>query len=320
MSCSRLLFVLFIFLFFTELSAQKAPFPYPVPEKSFISFADTGFHCAYLKVNDNKYSDFYFFVSGEKNSGILLSGENFINIPSLNFFLVNFRFGFLTMKYNVVPYIHPDFAIKFLYLLSKVKFLPRISDAMRTTDEQLKYKRRGWSNVEDSPHMLGLAADLSYFTRSDRNIIQNSISGLGVRFLEHGGRGNHHIHLQDETLWMTKKNSNTQAISDSLNRKLSENSNIMKPYAEYLYAENFTDGIEINFTSENHALIKVEFVTPLGYKQAELTAGIFEKGNHKFYIRPDFLKNGIYCVRVFKNGVYLEQKNFIKFEIKLSSP
>lgn len=312
MNCKYWLFVLFSFLSLTNLSAQKIIFSYPVSEKSFISFPDTNFYSAYLKINDKESSEFYFFIS-EKNKGISLSNENFVNTNSLNYYLVNFRFTFLTMKYNVIPYLHPDFVIKFLFLLNKVKYLPRVSDAMRTNEEQLKYKKRGWSNVEDSPHMLGLAADLSYYTRYDRNIVQNYIRGLGIRYLEHGGRGNHHIHLQDETLWLLNKNSGISNLSDSLNKRLSQNFDIMKPYTETLFAEKFTDGIEINFETENRDLIKVELIIPLGFKQAELTAGIFENGEHKFYIRPDFLKKGIYCVRVFRNGMYLYQKCYIRY-------
>lgn len=319
MNCKGALIILFTFLSLTNLYAQKILFPYPVAEKNFISFPDTNFHCAYLEINDKESSGFSFFIS-DKYKGIALSNENFVNVHSLNYFLLNFRFAFLTMKYNVIPYLHPDFVIKFLFLLNKVKYLPRVSDAMRTTEEQLKYKKRGWSNVEDSPHLLGLAADLSYYTRNDGNIIQKYCQPLFIRYLEHGGRGNHHIHLQDETLWMLNKNSGIQTISDSLNKKLSVNFDIMKPYAENLFAEKFTDGIEINFNTDNLDLIKVEFITPLGFKQAELTAGIFEKGEHKFYIRTDFLKKGIYCIRIFKNGMYLNQKGLIKFEIKTSSP
>lgn len=309
MSCKFL--PLLIFILFLNSYAQKTSFPYPVPEKNFISFSDTDFHCVYLKINEKKSSEFCFVLS-DKTKCITLSGENFIYTGYKDFFLMNFRLAFLTMKYNVVPYLHPDFVIKFLFLLNKVKYLPRISDAMRTTDEQLKYKRRGWSTVEDSPHMLGLAADLSYYTRFDRSVIQKYNPALGIRFLEHGGKGNNHIHLQDETLWHLNKNSGISNLSDSLNKKLSENINVLKPYAENLFAENFSDGLEINFDTDNLVLIKVEFVTPLGFKSAELTAGIFESGNHKFFIRTDFLKKGIYCVRVFKNGMYLYQKSLIK--------
>ena len=78
--------------------------------------------------------------------------------------------------------------------------------------------------------------------------------------------------------------------------------------------------MEINFGTDNLDLIKIEFWSPLGKKVAEITAGVFEKGNHTFYIRTDFLPNGIYCARVFKNGMYLKQKNIIKFEIKYVSP
>jgi hypothetical protein len=310
MNCKRAWIILFFFLSLTDLYSQKILFPYPVAENSFISFTDTNFHCAYLKLNKNESSDFCFFVA-DNFRGVILSNENFVNVRSLDYFLFNFRLNFLTIKYNVLPYLHPDFVIKFLFLLNKVKYFPRISDAMRTTEEQLKYKKRGWSNVEDSPHMLGLAADLSFYTRYDRNIIQKYYLPLGIRYLEHGGRGNNHIHMQDETLWLTDKTTRTQVISDSLNKKLSENYNIMKPYTENLFAEKFTDGIEVNFNTDNLDLIKVEFTTPIGFKYAELTAGIFENGSHTFYIRPDFLKKGVYCVRAFRNGMYLFQKGLI---------
>jgi len=320
MNCKSLPLLLLIFLLFTNSNAQKILFPYPVTEKNFISFNDTNFHCALLKINEKESSDFYFFIAGEKNKGMSLSGENFACVSSSDYYLLNFHFAFLTIKYNVIPYIHPDFVIKFLYILNKIKYYPRVSDAMRTTEEQVKYKKRGWSTVEDSPHMLGLAADLSYYTRFDRGIIQKYYLPLGIRYLEHGGRGNNHIHLQDDILWLLNKDSNISNLSDSLNKKISANYNILKPYAENLYAEKFRDGIEINFNTDNLDLIKVEFITPYRFKQAEVTAGIFENGNHTFYIRPDFLKKGIYCVRVFKNGMYLYQRSFIKFEVKTFSP
>jgi hypothetical protein len=312
MSCKSFFVLLFILFPLTNSNAQKILFPYPVSEKNFISFPDTNFHCAYLKIFNEESNDFYFFISAEKQKCLSVSGENFIDVPLQNYFLVNFHFAFLTLKYNVIPYIHPDFAIKLLYVLNKIKYYPRISDAMRTVENQMKYKKRGWSNVEDSPHMLGLAADLSYFTRSDRDIIQRYNKGLGIRFLEHGGRGNHHIHLQDDILWLLHKDDNISSLSDSLNRKIYPNYNILKPYTEILFSEKFINGIEINFNTDNLDLIKIEFSTPFGKNVAEITAGVFEKGEHTFYVRPDFLKKGIYCIRVFKNGMYLYQKNLIK--------
>jgi hypothetical protein len=320
MNCKRLPVLLFTLISLANLHAQKILFPYPVPEKSFISFPDTNFHCAYLRILNKESSDFYFYISGEKSKCFSVSNENFVSVESQNYFLVNFHFAFLTLKYNVIPYLHPDFAIKFLFLLNKIKNYPRVSDAMRTVENQLRYKRRGWSNVEDSPHLMGLAADLSYFTRFDREIIQRYNKQLGIRFLEHGGRGNHHIHLQDDILWLLHKNDNISNLSDSLNRRVIPNYNILKPYAENLYTEKFKDGLEINFSTDNLDLIKIEFITPFGKKTAEVTAGVFEKGSHTIYIRTDFLPNGIYCARVFKNGIYLYQKNLINFEVKTFSP
>jgi len=311
MSC-KVLLVLFILLFsFTNSNAQKTVFPFPRTENNFISFSDTNFHCAYLKIINGRSNDFYFFVSGEKGKGMFASRENFIDIPSEDYSLFNFAFPFLIVKYNAIPYLHPDFAIKFLFLLNKVKNYPRVSDAMRTVESQIKYKKRGWSNVEDSPHMLGLAADLSYYTRSDREIIQRYNKDLGVRFLEHGRRGNHHIHLQDETLWYLNKYTNIANLSDSLNRKITPNINILKPYCEKLYSENFRDGLEINFSAEKPEFVKIEFVNIFGQRLAVAAAGVFEKGNHTIHIRTDFLKKGLYCARVFKSGRFAFQKSVI---------
>lgn len=310
MNCKSLLVLFLVFLTFTNSRAKKILFPYPHTENNFISFRDTNFHCAYLKIINKESNEFCFFISAGKHRGIFASNENFVDVPSENFTLCNFNFSFLTLKYNVIPYIHPDFAIKFLYLLNKVKNYPRISDAMRTVESQLRYKKRGWSNVEDSPHMLGLAADLSYYTRIDREIIQRHIKDLGIRYLEHGGRGNRHIHLQDDINWLMNK-SNTQKISDSLNRKILPNYNILKPYAEKLYPEDFRDGVEFNFSTDKTDLIKIEFENTFGQKLAVVTAGVFEKGNHTIFIRTGFLKKGLYCTRVFKSGMYAFQKSVI---------
>lgn len=320
MNCKILVILFTILILSLNSFAQKNYFPYPETEDSFITFIDTCFLSAYLKINDKKSSDFVFYISGEKKKCFTLRDENFINVQSKNFFLLNFRLAFLTLKYNVIPYLHPDFVIKFLFLLNKVKYLPRVSDAMRTTEEQLRYKKRGWSNVEDSPHLLGFAADLSYYSRYDRGIIQKYCFPLGIRYIEHGGRGNNHIHLQDETLWLMKRNYSISEISDSLNKKLTESQNILKPYAENLYPKKYKEGIEIKFNTEYLDIIKIEFITPTGFCQAEITTGVFESGNHTLYLNTDFLRVGIYCVRVFKNGMYLYQKNFIKFEIKSFSP
>jgi hypothetical protein len=311
MSCKSLIVLFIFFISFTNSHAQKILFPYPVTENNFISFGDTNFHCAYLKIINKESNDFYFFVSTEKHGGIFASNENFTDVPSENYTLFNFNFAFLTLKYNVIPYLQTDFAIKFLYILNKIKYYPRVSDAMRTVESQLKYKRRGWSNVEDSPHLLGLAADLSYFTRSDRDIIQRYNKDLGIRFLEHGGRGNHHIHLQDDIIWLLRKDKNISRLSDSLNKKIIPNFNILKPYAEKLYSEDFKDGVEINFSTDKTELVKVEFENTFGQKLAVVVAGVFEKGNHRIYIRTDFLKKGLYCARVFKGGMYAYQKNLL---------
>ena len=257
MSYKSILLLFFSFLFsFNSFADNK--FLFPSSPENYITYSDSGFYCSYLKIYSQTGKQYFFTLTKPDSKIFLFSGENVVDVSNENYPLVNFNFPFLTLKYNVIPYLHPLFAIKFLYILKKLKFLPRVSDAMRTVENQLKYKRRGWSNVESSPHLLGIAADLSYFTRYDREQILRYNVSLSVHFLEHGGKGNHHIHLQDEDVWNMIKEKNVYDISDSLNKKIARNYNMLKPYAGSYYQYNFIPDVSFNFISE-----KLDFIIPV---------------------------------------------------------
>jgi hypothetical protein len=306
------LFSISIFFINNSFGQQIQRFQlYNFPNTFFnvIDFRDTSYCSAHISIYDDTVKN-YFITKNERNKNIFLSNDNFIAIKYLNenYFLLNFHFPFLTIKYNVIPYLNPEFVIKALYILKKIKFSPRISDALRSSEEQKKYKRRGWSNIESSPHMLGLAMDLSYFTGQERDIVMRCTAQLGIHFLEHGGRGNHHIHLQDEWEWTGIKDYNTDELSGTLNRNVNQNYNILKPYfleTECVQSEN---DIILNFVSDKYEIIKIEIENSLGQKKAKITAGIFEPGKHAIAIRKDFLKKGAYIFKYFRNNLFFKEE------------
>jgi len=178
---------------------------------------------------------------------------------------------------------------------------------MRTNEDQIKYKRRGWSNVESSPHMAGIAADLSYFTRVDREMILKYNQKIGVHFLEHGRRGNHHIHLQDEELWQSIKDKSVLSLSDTLNKKISNTNNILKPYAlEYISKGN--KDIFFKFYTSELDIIRIEIEDIYGRKKAEITSGVYEPGSHEVSFNINSLPAGIYSAKLFRNNIYVSQK------------
>jgi len=208
---TKLLFnsFLFIILFLyrdSATSGQTTEFNlknFPNSFYNIVNLPDSSLLSVYIAIYTDDDVNNFFILHNNKNENCFLTNENFIyaKIKTGEYPLLNFHFPFLSIKYNVIPYLYPGFIIKMFYILNKIKFSPRISDAMRNNEEQLKYKRRGWSNVESSPHLLGIAMDLSYFTRWERDEVKKLSASLGIHFLEHGGRGNHHIHLQDEEVW-----------------------------------------------------------------------------------------------------------------------
>lgn len=306
----------FLFLTFfnhTESFSQDNQFHlinHPNTLENIINFSESNFLSAYVLIIDDETIRNSFLIHTRKNENYFINGENFVNskIKNNQYSLVNFHLPFLTIKYNVLPYLYPDYAIKVLYLMDKLKFYPRISDAMRSNEEQIRYKRRGWSNVESSPHLIGIAMDLSYFTKSDRDIILKYVSNLGIHFLEHGGRGNHHIHLQDEEKWASLFGYDVNNLSDSLNKYVGENYNILKPYFLIEGNEISDDDFKFDFYSDKNEMIKIEIENLLEKKCAHISAGIFEPGTHTIYLHKDFLKKGTYIFKYYRNNLLFKEE------------
>ena len=279
---------------------------------NIINLSDSNFYSACVSVFSDNTSVNSFIIFSGKEENFFITDENFVTCDINQFIypLVNFHFPFLTIKYNVVPYLYPDFVIKLFYILNKLKFNPRISDAMRSNEEQIKNKRRGWSNVESSPHLIGIAMDLSYYTVQDKNTIMKYASELGIHFLEHGGRGNRHIHLQDEEEWSGLYGVDVNKLSDSLNIYVKKNYNILKPYFLITEKEISGDDIKYNFYSDKNEIVKIEIENILCKKKAHISVGVFEPGEHTVYIHNDFLKKGSYILKFYRNNLLFKEKCF----------
>jgi len=75
--------------------------------------------------------------------------------------------------------------------------------------------------VDISPHMAGIAADMGRYFGPERKLVEAECEKAGIKFMQHGGRGNMHIHLQDNTLWHKKELvQNIVEISDEMHRKI----------------------------------------------------------------------------------------------------
>ena len=285
----------------------------------FISFPDSNFYCAYLLLNkkDGKGENF-FVIHTDGDKSYLIPPENFITASRYNVYypLMKMDFSFLEFKENVIPYLHPNFVMKLLFLLNKLNYNIRISDAMRTTREQLIYKRRGWTDVLVSPHIIGLAADLSYYSGAGREIIFKYCQPLNIRYLEHGGKYNRHIHLQDNEVWEPIKKANEEVLlsaSNELNQKLSNNNHIVKTSAIEFIQDKQCFGFNYAFFSDGLSLLKMKIENNIGEERAMIIAGVFETGNHNVSVRYDFLKKGVYKFKFFLNNFFVEEKCIVRY-------
>lgn len=278
------------------------------PGYEFVRSTDSLFYSSHLLYYYNNKPVNYFLInlpSGEKYfsspDDFILSGRMGICYP-----LMNFDYSFLTFKDNVSRFIHPNFAIKFLYLLNEIGGTQTISDAMRKSDEQLLYKRRGWTDVESSPHMYGLAADLVYYSGSDRSLLQSKVGVLDVRFLEHGRKGNLHIHLQDNEIWKDVKpvfdTTDCKALNDSLCNKVIPTEKMNSVSGASLSYNNYK---KYSFTAPTDGVLKMVFLDKFGNTAAEIRTGVFEAGTHEVFYNYDFLPEGAYTMRVYYNYDFL---------------
>lgn len=266
----------------------------------------------YLKIiNDDGSITNQFEIITKTDSVLYIPDFNFISFTNEKgyFPMVKFSFPFLELKYNVIPYMQAAALIKFLYLLDKVKFRPRISDGMRTNESQLLYKRRGWSNIEASPHIIGAAMDLSYIPPEDKAKILTLIDAINVHYLEHGHRGNRHVHIQDNSIWNMDVSTYANDLSANLNSEISKK--ICMIASACNYANKKSDKVNsfvYNFHTNNSGTLKIKFYDMYGKAKAVLTSGIYEPGKHSINIFTDFLKTGIYKLIITNNEGLLEEK------------
>ena len=285
----------------------------------FISFPDSNFYCAYLLLNnkDGKVENI-FIIHTDGDKSYLIPSENFISVSRYDVYypLMKMDFSFLEFKENVIPYLHPNFVIKFLFLLNKLNYNIRISDATRSSKEQLTYKRRGWTDVLVSPHIIGLAADLSYYSGSGREIILKYYQPLDIRYLEHGGKCNRHIHLQDNEIWKPIKRANEEVLlsaSDELSEKVFYNNCIVKTSSVEFIQDKQCFGFGYEFFSDGLSLLKIKIENNIGEERAMIIAGVFETGSHNVSVSYDFLERGVYKVKFYLNNYFVEEKCVVRY-------
>lgn len=292
-------------------------------EKNFIDYS-TDSYVPFFYTNENHLVSAHLKIIDEDKNvfnqfQIITKTDSVLYIPDFNFIsftgekgfvtMVRFAFPFLELKYNVIPYLQTPALIKFLYLLDKVKFRPRISDAMRTNESQLIYKRRGWSNVEASPHIIGAAMDLAYTPPEDKKKILSLNDAINVHYLEHGRRGNRHVHIQDNSIWNMDLSTYANELSEKLNGKIKENNCLLTNPC--ILAEKKSDKVnsfEHSFNLKNPGTIKIKFYDVYGGEKATFLSGIYEPGHHSILILTDFLKRGIYKLIISNTDGVIEEK------------
>lgn len=308
---------------FSEINLCVPVTPNTVFSANDIIFSDSGFYSSLVFLFDNKkISGSFFLVKDTKNNISGFASDNFIHIndTSPKWSLARIDFPFLNLKENVVPYLNPYFLIKVLYLYHKVRFSPRLSDAARTQEEQLKYKRRRWSDVEVSPHLIGLAFDMSRYLFEEKRRVEDLSETLDLKYLNHGGRRNGHVHVQDQYLWESAK-----FTGKVIDIAIAQDSDVVGNYSKLkkivtlpqnknnLYPGNGGNGNNIfflNFECNDNSILKIETINNLGFITSEITAGVFEKGNHKIGINFSFLQNGIYKISIKLNNKQVKELLF----------
>lgn len=282
----------------------------------------------YAEFNTSTNPNFYFATNID--SFLYPAGENQI-IPVVyknkNYTLVNINFPFLNRKENIVPYLNGIYLIKVIHLYDLVKFRTFLTDALRTYKDQMKYNRRGWSTVDKSPHMAGIASDMGRYFGTERKIIEEECEKIGLKFMQHGGRGNIHIHLQDNSLWHNKELvNNLVEISNEMHIKVEKQNNIITGYekteSRKLYIENYFkkygkiitsfDGSNIykfNFYTYKPVVLKSEIYNDMGINVATLYSGVYKNNRNIFLLDLNFLRQGVYKIK------HYFCSRFIKVEI-----
>ena len=281
---------------------------------NFISFNDNNFYSSYLINYSAGTPDNYFLLADSGKYLFVLSGNDFAVCSREGecYPLVNINLPFLTLKDNVIKFIHPGFAIKFLYVLHTLGNKPMVSDAMRTSEAQLLYKRRNWSDVESSPHMYGLAADMVYYSAADREKVTGISKILDIRFLEHGRGANRHIHLQDNEIWKFVKDDFNPRFCDNLNSAIVRDGMAVNRDVRSAGVRGASPEYKnFNFSNYEIGVLKIVFEDKFGRKAAEIRAGVFEPGFHSVDFAYDFLKTGVYSIRYYTNYDFLKSETIV---------
>jgi len=324
----------FIFFFLSNNSSgdelskdelRKTGFPgymYDRFSPADIIFSDSCIYSTFITFYENNSSGTFdnnlFYVRKNQCENYLINTENIIESTSnaISVPLVKVNFPFINQKDNLYPYLNPLLAIKMVHIFSKVKYLPRFSDAMRSDIQQNKYKRRGWSDVSQSPHMLGLAFDISKFSWEDKKIIKKISEDMGLKFLQHGGKRNNHIHIQEQKIWETIESKiDVDSISTALTNKVLNNFTFFEVQKPYLMGirEQSNNFLKISFSPDRPSILKIIFTQTINNKIFELTAGVFEKGTKTFSFIYDFLPAGGYTALVYLNNKLISSNPFIKY-------
>lgn len=295
-------FILIFLLGFNLNVNANLKIPSYKSDKIFIKISGTGTYSSHFVNYSNNISEE--FLVQKNDSFFFIPEYNFINYSSNGekISLVKFNLDFLNIKDNVIKFIQPDLFIKVLYVINNRYYL-RITDAMRTLEQQNKYMRRGWSSRESSPHLFGLAFDINDYTREEREDMRIRSATLGLKFLEHGRH--RHIHLEDSLKWELNPHFYNDLCCNVINQTLEQkNSLLFKPVKLTPFeSDNNYLPVELNVTETG--LMKIVYGT--NYKKIyEITCGVFEPGLKKIFINKYLseFKSGYY--KIYLNDKLIE--------------
>ena len=307
----KILLLLFLLFFRTQF---VLPNSFPVLNPAYcdiISYGDNNFYSCYIRDYDNIS---YFIITKKDGTRLIVPDDNIIHseMNGFDYPAVKILFPFWETKFNVVPFLHEQACIKVLYLLNKVNFRPRVSDAMRTNENQLLYKRRGWSRIESSPHLIGLAMDLAYTPPEDKAKILSLKDDVGIYYLEHGGRGNRHVHLQDNDIWNVETSHIANALSDDLLKKAMDDNSVMRSVPIVEKGESCRKDISFSFKNDKPGMLKIYIKDIFGREKGFIETGIFEPGAHTIFIDDCILRKGNYRISYFLNEVRVKEIVYAK--------
>jgi len=277
----------------------------------------------YAEFNQNNKKDYYFATTVD--SFVYKANKNQIISVSLkekDYSLINTDFPFLNRKEKLVPYLNAVFLIKIIYLFETVKFRTFLTDALRTYQEQVRYSRHGWTTVDKSPHMVGIAADMGRYFSTERKIIESESELIGLRFLQHGRRGNVHIHLQDNSIWYSKDlDNNLIELSGKMHDMVEKTYNGLIGYEKFLSRKFFSTKIsdksyphseagriyKLVITTAKPVILRSEIFDVFNNKIATFHTGIFKHSNNTFFLNTEFLSDGVYRIKHYLgNKLYKE--------------